>query len=90
MGSPIVYTTNRPRSVSPEMPRIEFGLGNRTPSWKTYGGGFARVEFEAHKAAGWLNIDATERCPQSAKRVMMTLDKEQAKALRDFLNENLP
>ena len=68
-------------------------------SWKCPGecpkGAMERIRFDVHLEAGWLQIDAAEGYDSKkgswvGREVMLTMNHDEALALRDFLNANLP
>ena len=67
-----------------------------TPSWKSYGEGSQGVDINAHISGRWLAINAFEyaladpfkkNSRATTMRANVTLDRNQAIALRDMLNE---
>jgi hypothetical protein len=75
--------------------RFRFFNPDKTPSWKRYGDGTASLTLDVHNVAGWMSVTASEFSHVSASKqvvkrtAMMTLDKEQAVQLRDFLIQSL-
>jgi hypothetical protein len=58
------------------------------PSWKRLGGGSMSIRLQTHTQAGWLQMTARETPDngRGGKEVHVTLYKEAALELRDFLN----
>lgn len=65
---------------------------DHTPHWMTSNyNGRADMHIKAHRHGNWLSIDAREYCTDkgSSKRVMLDLDRETMRQLRDLLDEVL-
>ena len=68
-------------------------------SWKRPGecpsGAMEKIRFNVHLEAGWLEVVAgegyeSEKGSWVGREVMLTMKHDEALALRDFLNANLP
>jgi len=81
-----------PKNVDGPLRSQEFGIGDHTPSWTVYDTGSAWLKVQAHTAGQHLSIDAGEynATKNHKKEVMMSLDRDQALALRDFLLDIFP
>jgi hypothetical protein len=59
--------------------------------WRTCKGGWANIQFTAHKEGKWLSVNATEHADTGAsKETFITLDAEQLQALRTLLQDLEP
>jgi hypothetical protein len=68
--------------------QLEITFKDHRAHWRRHGTGIARIVFEHHisPAVGWLSIIAAEHADTGAsKATMITLDREQATELRQFL-----
>ena len=70
-----------------------FEFRGRRPHWRRWGEGMAFLEVSGHTAADakWVEMSAEEGYEGDKgqwvnKKTMLTLDRAQAEALRDFLN----
>lgn len=71
--------------------RLTVHIEARTPSWRRYGPGTATASFNIHAQAEWVEVRLEEfgHDPDVRRETMLTLDPTAARALRDFLAENL-
>lgn len=89
--------TNAPKhTVDRSLVKLRVHHRNVTPSWRVAPAqGFAVASFSGHKVAGWVRVDveetavpdnSSERGRYVTRAAALTLTKEEAVALRDFLN----
>lgn len=51
--------------------------------------GYLHVEISGHTEAGWVNLTTCETGRKATKQTMVTLDRDEATALRDWLSDLL-
>jgi hypothetical protein len=83
------HTIHRPDLNGP-VKELRLHVEDCTASWERYGDGAAQVRVQAHAEMGWLSVEGYERGTKSKRETLISLSREQAYALRDFLNDTLP
>lgn len=79
----------------PTSPLRSFGYydSDKTPSWRTGGEGYAKLELRSHVGNRYISITAVEASKDNGRtkgvrrEVMMTMDEPQGRALLTWLQE---